>query len=106
MEKEQRVPGTLRKEWLIKKQRVRSRCARRIPYVVGVAALAGAFKASKCRRSLISSKKNWTKLSDQEIEVRLAAAVWVDDKLKDSAKTSHPKRTLILSVLSNGVEQI
>jgi len=25
--------------------------------------------------SLISSKKNWTKLSDQEIEVRLAAAV-------------------------------
>jgi hypothetical protein len=47
-----------------------------------------------------------TKLSDQEIEVRLAAAVWVDDKLKDSAKTSHPKRTLILSVLSNGVEQI
>ena len=31
---------------------------------------------------------------------------WVDDKLKDSAKTSHPKRTLILSVLSNGVEQI
>jgi hypothetical protein len=60
MEKEQRVSGTLRKGWLIKKQRVRSRCARRISYFVGVAALAGASKAPKCPRSLISSKKNST----------------------------------------------
>ena len=30
MENEQRVSGTLRNEWLIKKQRVRRRCARRI----------------------------------------------------------------------------
>jgi hypothetical protein len=80
MEKEQRVSGTLRKEWLIKKQRVRSRCARRISYFVGVAALGRRLQGIEMPEKPDLFKEELDQLSDQEIEARLAAAVWVDDK--------------------------
>src|SRR6478672_5814428 len=80
MEKEQRVSGTLRKEWLTKKQRVRSRCARRISYFVGVAALGRRLQGIEMPEKPDLFKEELDQLSDQEIEARLAAAVWVDDK--------------------------
>jgi hypothetical protein len=80
MEKEQRVSGTLRKEWLTKKQRVRSRCARRISYFVGVAALGRRLQGIEMPEKPDLFKEELDQLSDQEIETRLAAAVWVDDK--------------------------
>ena len=88
MEKEQRVSGTLRKEWLIKKQRVRSRCARRISFFVGVPLLL-----------LRHASRGLSDIAHPRIDPTIFP-------LRDGAKTSHPKRTLILSVLSNGVEQI
>ena len=80
MGKEQRVSATLRKEWLTKKQRVRSRCARRISYFVGVAALGRRLQGIEMPEKPDLFKEELDQLSDQEIEARLAAAVWVDDK--------------------------
>jgi hypothetical protein len=80
MEKEQRVSATLRKEWLTKKQHVRSRCARRISYFVGVAALGRRLQGIEMPEKPDLFKEELDQLSDQEIEARLAAAVWVDDK--------------------------
>jgi hypothetical protein len=78
MEKEQRVSATLRKEWLTKKQHVRSRCARRISYFVGVAALGRLHQGIEMPEKPDLFKEELDQLSDQEIEARLAAAAgWI-----------------------------